>query len=398
LNKIAEDSSVVEGREMTSDYAKMAQETSRAQEKPKRSVVALLLPLFSILFTFLLLEGGMRLAIGMKVGYFLNPALYTYPFTDDYWKFIYLWDERATNGTSENVHPDPFLGWSPPKSPENPLGLMGHEPYTPDPDAPAILFYGDSFVAGKTAAAEDNIPRQLGMLMGETAVYNYGVSNFGVDQIYLRFHETHAAFEKPTIVIGIFTLDMDRSLLSLRSGAPKPQFEVGENNELILHGIDNVIVNGSSAEWIASWHEENPPQMKSFAWSFLMRRLDNIRTGDDWMNSTLPRAELEQLNGLLIDEMVTEAQANDLPIHFVIFYTRRELDSTYWRETFLLNRLDELGVSYLDTKPLIMETAVSESRDLWDYYFDDGGHTNELGNAVIADALAAQLNAASGDE
>ncbi|MCP5097450.1 MAG: SGNH/GDSL hydrolase family protein [Chloroflexi bacterium] len=389
---------MVEGQEMTSDSAKVAQETSRAQEKPKRSAAALLLPLFSILFTFLLLEGGMRLAIGMKIDYFLNPALYTYPFTDDYWKLIHQWDERATDGTSENVNPDPFLGWSPPKSSENPLGLMGHEPYTPDPTAPAILFYGDSFVAGKTAAAEDNVPRQLATHLGDTAVYNYGVSNFGVDQIYLRFHETHSTFEQPTIVIGIFTLDMDRSLLSLRSSAPKPRFEVGENDELILHGIDHVAFNGSVADWISSWHEQNPPQIRSFVWSFLMRRLDNFRTGDDWMNSTLPQAELEQLNGLLIDEMVAEAKANDLPIQFVIFYTRRELDQTYWRETFLLNRLEALGVPYLDTKPLIMETAVSESRDLWDYYFDDGGHTNELGNAVIAEALATQLNAASGDE
>ncbi len=183
---------------------------------------------------------------------------------------------------------------------------------------------------------------------------------------------------------------MDRSLISVRSSAPKPYFSV-ENNDLILHGIDHVQIDSNAADWIASWHEAHPPKIKSYAWAFLTRRLDSLRTGNDWMRSTVPQSKLEQLNGLLMSEMAAEAQANDIPIQFVVFYTRGELDETYWRESFILSHLDSLGVPYLDTKQLLLETAVSEQRDLWDYYFADGGHTNELGNAVIAGALAKQF-------
>lgn len=382
---------MIKEHDMTIETAALAPEKVTQQES-KRSWTLVLLPLFSILFTGLLMEGGLRMAIAAGVPYFRNPALYTYPFTDDYWKLLHRWDDRATDGSSENVHPDPFLGWTPPKSAENPLGLMGQEPYVPDPNGDVVLFYGDSFVAGKTAKAEDNVPHQLANNISADAVYNFGVSNYGVDQIYLRFRETHSAFAQPAIVIGIFTLDMDRSLLSVRSSAPKPYFTV-ENGNLMMHGIDHVQVDANVADWISSWHEAHPPQIKSYAWSFLIRRLDSLRTGNDWLHSTKPQQALEELNGLLIEEMVQEAVDNDLPIQFVIFYTRGELDETYWRESFILSYLDSMSVPYLDTKQLLLETAASESRDVWDYYFPDGGHTNEVGNAIIAEALAGQLEA-----
>ncbi|MCA9926725.1 MAG: hypothetical protein KC421_30365, partial [Anaerolineales bacterium] len=175
---------------MTTKTAVVAQESPTKKQTGRKTAV-FLLPIFSILFTILLVEGGLRLAIAADIPYFRNPALYTYPFTDDYWKLLYRWDGRATDGTSENVNPDPFLGWTPRTTSENPLGLMGQEPYVPDLDGDVVLFYGDSFVAGKTENAADNVPNQLAQHITADAVYNFGVSNYGVDQIYLRFRETH---------------------------------------------------------------------------------------------------------------------------------------------------------------------------------------------------------------
>ena len=56
---------------------------------------------------------------------------------------------------------------------ENPLGIVGQECARRD-NGKVLLFYGDSFVAG-TGACEDSIPHQLGTLLPDYAVYDYGV-------------------------------------------------------------------------------------------------------------------------------------------------------------------------------------------------------------------------------
>ena len=353
----------------------------------------IMMTFLSIAFTFLMVEGAFRVAISLKVDYFLNPYMYSYPFHDNYWKLSYRWQQQHSEATSSNLNPDPFLGWSPPTSPENPLGLIGMEPYQPSNDAPVVLFYGDSFVAGKTELPQDNIPNQLGSLLQDTAVYNYGVSNYGVDQIYLRLHQSHSQFAQPTLLVGIFTLDVDRSMVSLRSGAPKPYFTLGEDDSLVLHGIDGIPINTTPADWLQNWHDENPPRIPSYAWAFLSKQLDTFRTGGDWLDTTLVKDEIEALNGHLISEMVNTAQKENIPIQFVIFYTRRELDSTYWRETFLLEHIESLGVPLLDTKPLLIEMAQNRDEPLDSYFLPDGAHTNEIGNRFIAEALAIQLEA-----
>lgn len=354
-------------------------------------LTAIFYTVLSIFVTFLLIEGAFRLGIALKVDYFLDPSIYSYPFHDNYWKLSYRWHQQGSETNSSNLNPDPFLGWSPQTSPENPLGLIGMGPYEPNHLSPVVLFYGDSFVAGKTAQPQDNIPNQLAERLPDTAVYNYGVSNFGVDQIYLRLLQSHESFAQPTIVVGIFTLDMDRSMISLRSGAPKPYFTLSNEGALILHGINNVPVNTTSAEWLSHWHTENPPRIGSYAWAFITKRLDSFRTGGDWLSTTQSQAEIEALNGRLIQEMVTVAQERDLPIEFVIFYSRREMDTTYWRETFLKEHLTALNVPFLDSKQLILEKAETDGTSLNTYFMDDGGHTNEIGNRVIAEALAARL-------
>ena len=352
---------------------------------------AILISILSIAFTFLLVEGAFRAAIAFEVGYFMNPSLYSYPFKDNYWKLSYRWQQQSSESVSSNLHTDPFLGWSPKTSPENPLGLIGMAPYQLDGRRPAILFYGDSFVAGKTELPEDNIPNQLSGLLPHTAVYNYGVSNYGVDQIYLRLRQSHHSFAQPTLLVGIFTLDIDRSMISVRSGAPKPHFTLGENDALVLHGIEGIPLNTTPADWLRQWHEDHPPIIPSYAWAFLAKQIKTFGSGGDWLATEVDRGEIEALNGRLITEMSHIAQTREVPIHFVLFYTRRELDTTYWRETFLLEHLAALGVPVLDTKPLLIEAAQQVGVPLNDYYFADGGHTNELGNRVIAEALQAQL-------
>ena len=81
----------------------------------------------------------------------------------------------------------------------------------------------------------DKIPQQLQSLLPDKTVYNFGVAGYGLDQIYLRFKQSHDHFKKPVVIIGILTVDMDRCVMKNRS-RPKPYFLIKEN-ELVLSGV-----------------------------------------------------------------------------------------------------------------------------------------------------------------
>ncbi|TNF95983.1 MAG: hypothetical protein EP297_11085 [Gammaproteobacteria bacterium] len=322
-----------------------------------------------------------RSSIALGVDVFRNPKLYADPLNDDdYWKLRYIWNPRnLATGNAERFVVDQLLGWSPPKTRDNTMGIVSDAPYSQDFRKPAILFYGDSFVYGATLVPiPQRIPQQLDRLLQTYPVYNYGVSAFGVDQIFLRFRETHSAFQHPIIIFGILTEDIDRSVLNVHA-APKPRFEL-QDGELDLQNIP-------IPEDSAKWYMQNPVAIKSY-FIALFRRTYQIVTGGSGR-----RIEKERVNKKIIEAVVNEARKHDLPIVFVVFYSRHELEDVSWRETFLKNLLEELGIPYIDTKAVLHDAAKEQSINIREFYLYryNNDHHNELGNCVIAAAITGTL-------
>jgi hypothetical protein len=97
----------------------------------------------------------------------------------------------------------------------------------------AILAVGDSFTEGFDDVDDANTwPAHLEKMTG-TPVVNAGVPGYGTDQIILRAEQMLPIVEPKTLVIGIFSDDINRAALS-ESGAPKPHFTT-ENGELLYH-------------------------------------------------------------------------------------------------------------------------------------------------------------------
>ena len=197
-----------------------------------------------------------RSAIYLEVDFFRNPRLYAgWLDDDDHWKLRYRWDKSTEELEGGGFVADTLLGWTPQKSPQNPLGVLSDKPYVPDFSAKTVLFYGDSYVYGMSPTPIDKrVPQQLDLLLPDYTVYNYGVVGYALDQIFLRFQETHAAFENPFIIVGLYTLDIDRSIFTVRE-APKPYFEI-ENSQLVLKGAP---VSESMEEWL----RQHPITIKS---------------------------------------------------------------------------------------------------------------------------------------
>lgn len=320
-------------------------------------------------------EVALRAGIGLGFDQLRNPGLYADPHADDdYWKLQHRWGFRDNLQDAGSVHP--LLGWAPRVTARNPLGIIAEPPYAVDFAGECLLFFGDSFVAGR-GPPEERLPQRLEPLLG-LRVYNYGVAGYGVDQIFLRFRETHPRFARPAIGIGILTTDLDRSILSIRTGQ-KPWFEL-RDGALELRGLP---IDPDPERFLAS----HPPRLRSYFAALLLRQLRLAAARGNGGELPYRREEKQELNRRLLEAVVEEAARRDLPLFFVLFYEVGELRTSGWRETFLRAELERLRVPYLDTKELFLRIAGERSWPIADFYRTTDAHPSALGNLVIAEAL-----------
>lgn len=340
------------------------------------SVVALLMA------SPLLVELGIRGGIALGIKSVCRPGLYADPLSDDdYWKLRHLWspEQNRAAGESRKLVADEQLGWAPDDS-----GDDGFNPPTARSEiagGPPILFYGDSFVEGNTKP-QDRIPQIMNTLIADRAVYNLGVSGYGVDQIYLNVKQSHVAWESPTLLIGMLTVDIDRSVLRFRE-RPKPYF-LRQGERLTLHGVPVTLENDA-------WIRQHPPAIGSFLYAFAKMRYRLHQPGP-WRELQYKRGEKIELNQRLFRELVATCRDAKLPCHFVVFYEPDELDYVGWREPFILASLRELDADVIDTKPILLAAAEQANVDPRSYYLTDD-HLNALGNRIVAEAVVARLQA-----
>ncbi len=322
----------------------------------------------------------LRVGIALGVERLRQPSLYTDYFSDeDYWILFRRWDNRWRDSQTN----DSLLGWSHAATSENSLGILAATQPSPDFDGPVVLFYGNSYVAGATTEAA-RIPQQLGRFLPDSEVYNYGVGGYGIDQIYLRLRGSVVLFTQPVLIFGILTEDIDRAVLKYRL-APKPYFVLA-GGSLELRGVP---VTQSPDEWIA----HHPLRIRSYLLSFLRQQFRVLTATRGYASElSFRRVEKQELGRAILAATVRESARRRMPLLFVIFYTEAELHFTGWREQFLHQQFTQLGVPYIDTKPILLAAARKELVPVSEYYFPPTtpgqGHHNERGNHVIAQAIA----------
>jgi hypothetical protein len=84
----------------------------------------------------------------------------------------------------------------------------------PKPGGACASAYGDSFIWGEELPPPDGWIEQLSRLL-HCRVANYGVSAYGTDQAYLRFHKT-TSDEAPVVMLGIFPENLMRNVNQYR--------------------------------------------------------------------------------------------------------------------------------------------------------------------------------------
>ncbi len=190
-----------------------------------------LLPLLSVVITFLILELSARTVKGK-------------------WGFRNFWlEDQALLKSTYPVEFHPEFGWIPKP------GYSGKNNYwgknvTIDTNglriatqssgmnmSEPILAVGDSFTFGDQVSDGETWPAQLERLAGKTVI-NGGVFGYGFDQTYLRMLELNRRHRPSVIIMQLIPEDIDRCELSVRTSVPKPYFTI-EDNSLVVH-VDHI--------------------------------------------------------------------------------------------------------------------------------------------------------------
>ena len=149
-----------------------------------------------------------------------------------------------------------------------------------------VLIYGDSFAEGfDSQFIEDDkaFPDSCGII-------NYGVSGYGIDQIYLLCRNSVGQYKNPIVVICILDEDLDRSFLSVRDG-PKPYFEMDNGGSLKLCGVP---VSSDPEDFFLT----HPPEIMSY----LLTAAFRLSTG------AYQNQDGKDLSGGLVGELINETQ------------------------------------------------------------------------------------------
>lgn len=310
---------------------------------------------------------------------FQNPGGYYYEWDADYWLMQHRID-------SANQHPQvthPFLGWSENIHPES---FMHHEARNLNNRRP-VLLYGDSFseCIDSVQCFEDILNADSVFNQGNYLL-NHGVGGYGVCQASLLCRKTAPHYQKPLVVFGLLTTDLDRTILPVRSGQ-KPYYDI-ENGKLKLKGLP---VESSATQYF----EQHPPGTTSYLLRRYLRSRINlvpyrIKTWYDGKDKAIE--QIQAVNTLLIKALAAELRAKEIDFVFLVFHFEDDMISPKgedrWRDEFLKRTLAEDKIPYIWSNGIIREHRKQHPENTHDAYIVPGnGHPTSLYNRLIAEEI-----------
>ena len=319
---------------------------------------------------------------------------------DNAYRLRMKWSLDGREGEQVFSQFDPVLGWTAvPRVRENPFGVVTNSKYSLSElkSCRAMLFFGDSFVEGLTEI-ESKIPQLLDAKLDRQVVWNFGVSGYGLDQMYLRVQEVIEYFDKPHILIGVLYQDLDRTIYKVRHSA-KPYFEIMDDN-LSLKGVP---IPRDYNKMLESY----PPTIISYALNGFaggLRSLLNTRLGVEHLFMFHPseslerRRDKEKICKKIIEGIKTECLKNNAALTFILFPHNFHMIHLGWYETYLKRLLRDMEIEFIDLKLPLEAYLKSNEIDWYTEFYTLDNHPNEVENAIIANYITERLHSLYGYE
>ena len=280
----------------------------------------------------------------------------------------------------------PLLGWV---FKVDPATFVHHDFEQLDGRRP-VLLYGDSFAdcMPQVVCFEEQLAASPEFSAGHLLL-NHGVGGYGTDQILLLLQNTIDLYEDPFVVLSLMTLDLDRSVLSFRSG-PKPRFRL-DDGELVLE----------PPKLVASRDEIPEPRIGSYLYRLLISSTRPATAWRSWLRADAAwTAKKIELNRVILDAALDELRARDLDFCVVVFEPHLVgLSETFgepdWREEFLREFFGERGIDPIWSSELIPPPPAGEVFDAAPYFLPADGHPTTRLNQLVSDAIAERVLAVS---
>ncbi len=350
--------------------------------KRKRRLQNLILLLFSTAITLVVAEYAYRWVLfsgGENFKGMRAPAYFCSDSEDDYWKLYYEFGGDFKPPKS----PHPLLGW---------VGEFDRQTYLHYETVKVgsrrpVLLYGDSFSACvKESQCFQDLLNVDSTFNKNNYLLNYGVGGYGVDQAAMLCSKTAPHFERPLVVFGMLTTDMDRTILSVRTGQ-KPYLDE-EGGKLKLKGLPIDLDP-------AHYFEENGVGINSYLYrrflhsdmNFLPYRItSSLNKKYDWIEKK------KRVNALLVKKITAELKANDIDFVFLIFHFEDDMMSPNseknWRDQHLREIMAENDAPYIWSKDIIRAHREAHPENKHDAYIIPGnGHPTSLYNQLISNRI-----------
>ena len=297
---------------------------------------------------------------------------------DDYWKLNYRFEAK----------------YPPPKNPHKLLGWIGkfnretllHNETKNVGSRRSVLLYGDSFAKCVGRCFQDFLNNDPAFST-DNYLLNYGVGGYGVDQIALLYENTIDKYKDPFVVFSLMNYDLDRSILSVRTGQ-KPYYEV-RNDSLILSGMP---INPNPENFF----KENPIRFKSFLFrKFLYGKMNLLpkKITAYFKDEAKNREKKKKVNSMILKEVVEDLRKRKIDFVFLVFhYIRPErgefhIDHNGWRDIFIRDFLDKNQVPYIWSKDILRQDTTFSEYDTKKYMIPGNGHPTSHLNKLISNEI-----------
>lgn len=242
-----------------------------------------------------------------------------------------------------------------------------------------VLLYGDSFAACHTSAKEcfQGILNDDPEFNKKYYMLNYGVSGYGIDQIYLLYQKTITQYHNPIVVIGIMNYDLDRSIMPV-TWAIKPFFTV--------HNGGLVYQNTHLSSDVDDFFLSNPPSIKSYLWRLIINEGPMPSKLQEWLRA-LPedKTRMKITNEIIINQLSNDLKSKGIPHLYILFeWPKRMVKDPDWRVNFLVETFNKNGLNFITSRDILSHIEPCGQQFSWDKYAVDDGHPNYLFNLLIS--------------
>ncbi|MDD9926777.1 MAG: hypothetical protein OXR03_13200, partial [Rhodospirillaceae bacterium] len=332
---------------------------------------------------FIGLEALTRIVSALDLKPFSNLTYLVNPACDDTYYRLIQSPENVAPGA--NYHPT--LGWTSSR-------LHGHQSKLPWPPALdkrlKIWFFGDSFMEG-VLKPEESVPAQFETIKTNRQSINFGVAGYGLDQIWLRYSEQSGEIPAgEPVVIGILPSDLDRIVFRYFFGF-KPIFRQSDT------GFE--LIPPPPREETQTAFAEAPAAVGSYAYAVVRSIAELVTTQFDRSESACRRSEKAAISAFLFDSIIDRANSRGHEVFWVLFVSRAAFyKSKNWRHDLIASQFQARNQTYLDTRSILRQAAQKSGTEPTAFYNAGDGHLNDLGNSVVARALAELIDATRSDD